>query len=173
MLASADAATELMELGETEALGFFDEDDSGVGDIDADFDDRGGDENIIASFLEGFHDLLFLFGFLLAVKEADTEVGKDLILEPFAFGDGGFDVFEGERGLHERKDDESLATFADFLSDEGVDRGAGFFGTGDFGDNRFPILRHFVQDGDIEIAEESERERPRNRRGGHGEEMRD
>jgi hypothetical protein len=40
---AADASAELMELGEAEALGMLDDHDGGVGDVDADFDDGGGD----------------------------------------------------------------------------------------------------------------------------------
>ena len=44
--ATADAAAELVELGEAVVLGIHDDDVSGVGDIDADFDDGGGDKDV-------------------------------------------------------------------------------------------------------------------------------
>ena len=46
--AAADAAAELVELREAEALGVVDDHDGGVGDVDADFDDGGGDEDVDA-----------------------------------------------------------------------------------------------------------------------------
>ena len=37
------SAAELVELGETETFGMFDDHDGGIADINADFYDRGGD----------------------------------------------------------------------------------------------------------------------------------
>ena len=41
VVAAADTAAELVELGETEALGALDHDDRGIGDVDTHFDDGG------------------------------------------------------------------------------------------------------------------------------------
>src|SRR4029077_5254860 len=54
--AAADAPAQLMELGEAEALGVLDDHDGGVRDVDADFDDGGGDEDLHFVFAELLHD---------------------------------------------------------------------------------------------------------------------
>ena len=46
MLAAADAPAQLVELRQSEALGVLDDHDRGVGDVDADLDDGGGDEHV-------------------------------------------------------------------------------------------------------------------------------
>ena len=68
--ATADAAAELVELGEAEAIGVEDEDDGGVRDIDADFDDGGGAEGVDGVGAEAFHEVVFFVGGGAAVEEA-------------------------------------------------------------------------------------------------------
>jgi hypothetical protein len=60
----------LVELGESEALGVLHKKEGGVGDVDTDLDDRGGDENLGFSRTEGFHD-----GFLLDAGHPPMEQG--------------------------------------------------------------------------------------------------
>jgi hypothetical protein len=81
--AAADAAAELVELGEAEAVGVFDDHDGGVGDVDADFDDGGGDECVDEVLSEAFHDVLPGFAGEAAVDEADAEGGEGAGLELF------------------------------------------------------------------------------------------
>ncbi len=66
--AAADASAELMELGKAEALGVLDDHYGGVGNIDADFDDSGGDENLDFVFAELLHDFVFFFAGEAAVQ---------------------------------------------------------------------------------------------------------
>ena len=58
--AAADAAAQLMQLRETEALGMFDDHDVGVRNVDADFDHGRGDENFELAGRESRHRLVFL-----------------------------------------------------------------------------------------------------------------
>ena len=44
--AASNTAAELVELGDAEVFGFADHDDGGIGDVDADFDDGGGYEDV-------------------------------------------------------------------------------------------------------------------------------
>ena len=44
--AAADASAQLVQLREAEALGVLDDHDGGVGNVDADFDDGGGDQDV-------------------------------------------------------------------------------------------------------------------------------
>ena len=66
--AAADASAELMELGEAEAFGVFDDHYGSVGDIDADFDDRGGNEDLHFVFAEALHDFIFFVAGKAAVQ---------------------------------------------------------------------------------------------------------
>ena len=58
LIAASDAASELMELGEAEPFGVFNDHYVGVGHIHADFDDNGGDEDIQLAIAEVVHGLL-------------------------------------------------------------------------------------------------------------------
>src|SRR5581483_1197953 len=44
--ATANAPAQLMELGEAETLGVLDEHDGGIGNVEADFDERRGEEDV-------------------------------------------------------------------------------------------------------------------------------
>ncbi len=91
--AATNAAAELVELGEAEAFGAFDEHNGGVGDVDADFDDGGGNEEVGFVSGEVVHDLFFFVFGKAAVEEGDLEVWEDGA-EFFVFFGDGFD-FEG------------------------------------------------------------------------------
>lgn len=93
VFASTDAAAELVELGEAKSFGAFDQHDAGVGDVDPDFDDGGGDEEVGFVGGEVAHDLFFFVFVEATVEERDSEVWKDC-LEFFVFFVDGFD-FEG------------------------------------------------------------------------------
>ena len=53
---AADTAAELVEIGEAEVVGAVDEDGVGVRDVDAVFDDGGGDEDVGFAGFEGVED---------------------------------------------------------------------------------------------------------------------
>lgn len=69
--AAADASAELVELGKAETFGVLDDHGGGVGDVDADFDHRGGDEDLRFVFAEAFHNSIFFFAGKAAVEQAD------------------------------------------------------------------------------------------------------
>ncbi len=75
--APADAATELVELREAEAIGVFNDHERGIGNIDADFDDGGADEGVKGAGAEAGHH-----GVALGVVEATVECGEGEVLEP-------------------------------------------------------------------------------------------
>jgi len=56
---AADAPTELMKLGKPETLGVFDDHYGGVGDIDADFYDGSGNQDLHFVFAEALHYFVF------------------------------------------------------------------------------------------------------------------
>jgi len=51
-----------VELGEAESLGVLDDHDGGVGDVDADFDHSGGDQDLGLAASECLHLALFMNG---------------------------------------------------------------------------------------------------------------
>jgi hypothetical protein len=59
VLAPADAAAELMELGQTESLRVFDQHHGCIWNIDTDLDHSRADQNFGFAAAESFHDFLF------------------------------------------------------------------------------------------------------------------
>ena len=95
--AAADASAELVELGEAEALGVVDDHDGGVGDVDADLDDGGGDEHVDVAALEAGHGDLFFVGGEAAVEQAEAQAGEGAGAEFVVhFGGGAEFGFFGE-----------------------------------------------------------------------------
>ena len=94
--ATADAAAELMELREAEALGVIDDHEGGVGDVDADFDHGGGDEDVEVAASELAHGDLFFGGCEPAVEEAKAEAGEGAVAELVEHVRGGAEFLFGE-----------------------------------------------------------------------------
>ena len=69
--AAPDAAAQLVQLGQAEALGMLDDHDGGVRHVDADLDDGGGDEDARLAVLEGAHGLVLLRPLHAAVDETE------------------------------------------------------------------------------------------------------
>jgi len=107
MAAPAYAATQLMQLGQTESLGILDEHDGGVGHVDADFDDGGSNQDVEVPVQEGLHRVLLLVPEHLSMKKADLEIGKHFVLEHLMMFDCGLQ-FELLAFLDERIDDVGL-----------------------------------------------------------------
>ena len=74
---SADASAELMEFGQTVAIGIIDEDGIGVGDIESALDDRGCEENISAMLDKIQHDLFQPILWHLPVSDDDAGFGDN------------------------------------------------------------------------------------------------
>ena len=51
--------------------------DRGVGDVDTDFDDSSGHENLNIVAAEFLHDVFFFFAGKAAVEQADLEFGEN------------------------------------------------------------------------------------------------
>ena len=73
--APADPAAQLVQLRQPEALGVLDEHDGGVGDVDADFDDRRRDQNLDLARPEPAHDLVALLGLEPPMHQPHAELG--------------------------------------------------------------------------------------------------
>ena len=167
--AAADASAELVKLGQAEAFGMLDDHGGGVGDVDADFDDGGGDEDLDFVFAEALHDVVFFFAGEAAVEEPEFQFRKDIFREPLELVDGSFQL--------------ELRFFDDGIDDVGLMAG------GDFAAEKFPDAWEmrlggearldgsaaggkFVEDGNVEVAVESERESAWDGRGGEDEDVR-
>ncbi len=166
VFAAADAAPELVELGEAVAFGVVDDHDGGVRNVYADFDDGGGDEDGCFVVPVLLHDGVFFFRVHAAVQEADGDV-RELLLPVFVFGGGRgcfpFVVFFDERG-----DDVDLPPGFDLFAEEGFDFVQCFAGAEDGGDFA-AAFGQFVDEGDVEVAVEGEGEGARDGGGGHDE----
>ena len=69
VMAAADPASELMQLGEAEMIGAVDQDGVRGRHVDAGFDDRRADQDVEAAVIEIEHHLLEFAGAHLAVRD--------------------------------------------------------------------------------------------------------
>src|SRR5208337_5593558 len=73
--AAPDTSAQLVELRQSEAVGVLDHHDGRVGNIDADFDHGGRDQNFNLALLEFAHHVFFFVGIETAMQQADMQVG--------------------------------------------------------------------------------------------------
>ena len=170
MRGAADATAQLVQLGESEALGVFDDHDRRVRDVDADFDDRRRDEDVELPAREGVHDPIFVVRLHPAVQERDSIGREDVLLQVIGHF-GGRPEIDLCRFLDERVDDVGLPAEIELLPHELVDLVPPRFGFGDRLD-RLSARWHLPHHGDVEIAVGRERQRARNRRGRHHQDVR-
>ena len=78
MVRAADAAAQLVELREAEAVGALDDDRVRGGHVDAGLDDRRADEQVDALRVEVAHHVLELALGHLAVRDGDPRLGHEL-----------------------------------------------------------------------------------------------
>ena len=152
-----------MQLGQPEPFGMLDDHDRRLGHVDADLDDRGGDQNLRLPALEALHRRIPLGGGHLAMHEADS-----------ATEDGG----ERRRALLGRRRVEGLALIHQRANPIGArprggrlpeapDDLAEPFDRQDAGVDRLAPGRLLAQGRDIHVAEIGEHQRPRDRGRGH------
>src|SRR5712692_201986 len=166
--AAVDASAKLVELGEAEALGVLDDHDGGVGNVDADFDDRGGDEDLRFVFAEALHDFFFFVAGQAAVQEAELELGKNFAREALVFFHSGFQL--ELRFLDDGINDVALVADGDFAAEKFPDAGEMRLGSHARGDGG-AAGRELIENGNVQVAIESERERARDGRGGQHEDV--
>ena len=170
VLAASDTAPELVELREAEAVGVLDYHDGGVGYVDADLDDGGGDQDVQFVVAEAAHGLILLCWLHCAVDEAQTLVGKDLAAQAFVLDGGGFGG-QCFGLLDQGADDERLPTLRDLMGDERV-RLVAPCAAAPARDDLLPTGRQLVDGGNIQIAVEREGQRARDGRRGHDQHVR-
>ncbi len=168
-----DAAAQLVQLRQAEAIGIENRHERGVRDIDADFDDGGGDEGVKFPVAEGRHDVGALLTIHAAMHEADAETLKFVRLDTLinmlrarcrliVVGLGEFDA---------RADEIGLAAFAQLLAEKipGLVRAVAVNAAGD---DALAAGRKLGHDGEIKVAELGEAETAGDGRGSHDEDMR-
>ena len=89
LLRAADAAAELVELGEAEHVGAMDDEGVRGRDVEAGFDDRGREEDIVGAVVEGVHDVLELGRRHLAMRHRDLHLRHCLGKEGALLGEVG------------------------------------------------------------------------------------
>ncbi len=164
LVAAPDPAAQLMELGEAEALGVLDHHDRGVGHVDADLDDGGGDQHLDLAGEEAGHDRVALRRLHAAVDEADDRTQR--FAERRVALLGGGDVVEHLGFLDQRAHPVGLGALGDGAADaadhlvEPVERH-------DARVDRLAAGRLLGQPRDVHVAVVGEHQRARDRRRGH------
>ena len=167
--AAPDAAPELVELAQAEALRIFHDHQCRVRDVNADLDHRGRNEDVKLVLDKRAHDLFLFGGAQFAVDTADAQVRKNALLQ---LGSVFLCALEVHRPilalLDGGADDKDLVALRDLSADEFRDAFAHVFAHGE-GVHLLAARRHLVDDRDIEIAVDDERECARDGRRGHNE----
>src|SRR5579863_5878951 len=154
---TAHTAAQLIKLAEAVPLGAVDQDGIRQRDVEAVFDDRGGNQHVEFVAHEGQHHLLKLAFAHLAVGNGDTRTGNKLLNARRDFVD------RLDAVVHE----EHLATAFQLHFDR---RAHDFFvESRNYGLNRHAILGRRLDDAHVAQADERHVQRARNGRGAHGE----
>ena len=99
LLAAAHTSAQLVQLGESEAVGVLDDHDRGVGNIHAHLDDRRGHEHLDLAFAELLHDLALGLGAHAAVKQPHRPVGEGGALQHLGLASSRRHVVAGQVGI--------------------------------------------------------------------------
>ncbi len=167
---ASHAAAKLVKLAQPEPFRAFNDDDGGVGHVDADLDDAGRYERIRLAPRETPHDLVLLFAGHAAVEQVKAVGAQRTSSQPLELLLGRAHV-ECFRLLHQWADDEGLLTGVQVLPDEGV----GFVALVGFhpdGRHRLPAGRHLVDCRDLEVPVYGQRQGARDGRRRHDQQVR-
>ena len=170
MSAAPDAPAKLVKLRQPEAVRAVDHDDAGVGNVHADFGDRGRHQHVELVVAELLHDRVFFAGLHAPVQQADFVAEKDAAVRcsKASTADSRFNRL---RGFDQRIDDERLPSFFKLRFDEVI--GALALRRLDHARaDRDASRRHLVDDRQVEVGVERQRQRARDRRGGHDQQVR-
>ena len=162
---AADAATELVQLGEAEPVGLLHDHDRRVRHVDADLDHRRRDEHVELPFLERGHRRTALPGLEPAVDAADLVATQLVRPQPCGL------VLRGAcecrlGGFDERADDVGLAAVVEVRPEPRVGLRAPLLGDPRRRD-RLAVRRRGRDLGHGEVAVDRQRQRAGDRRRGH------
>ena len=156
-----------MKRREAKALGVLDQHHGGVRDVDTDFDHRGRDQDVELARFELLHHAFFLFARQTAVQQAHAELGKNVVRELFIHPLSGAQL-QLVGLLDQGVDHVGLLAALDLGADELEGARAVLLAQEPRLDRR-AVRRKLVNHRQFQIAVHRERERTRNRRGGHDE----
>ena len=164
-----DPSAQLVKLREAEPLRVLDDHHRRLRDVHPHFDDRGRDEQLEVAPLEPPHRLFLLRRLHPAVQQPHPDAGERF---PETLG-GARGVPQGDLVglLHQREDDVRPPSPRDLPADLLEDLPPTVL-RDDLRADRNPSARHLVEHRDVEVSVQRDRERPRDRRGGHDEEVR-
>ena len=112
MRAAADAAAQLVELRQPEALGVLDHHHRRVGHVDADLDHRRRDEDVELAADERAHDAVLGVLLQAAVQQRDAELREDVLRQVIRHLGRGLQI-DLLRLLDQRIDDVGLPALLD------------------------------------------------------------
>ncbi len=165
-----DPAAQLVQLGEPEPVGLLDDHDRRVRDVHADLDHRCRDEDVQFPAGEGVHHSAPLGRREAPVQAADAEALQLGAAQALRLGLGRARL-DRLALRHERAHDVGLAPVLEVLAQPRVRRGAPLLGH-PRGDDLLAVARRTGDLGHVEVAVDGLRERARNRRRGHVEDVR-
>ena len=168
--AAPDAAAKLVELREPEAIGLLDDHDRRVRDVDADLDHGRRDEHVELARLEARHQLSARGRLQPSVHAADTEALQLAGAELIGLLLGG-PRGRGRRLLDQRADDVRLPALREMRAEPRVRLGAPLVGHPGRHD-RLPGRGRLGDLAHRQVAVDGERERARDRRRRHVEDVR-
>ena len=161
-------AAQLVQLCETEAICSLDDHQTGVGDVDSDFDDRGGDKNLYFISLETSHNQIFFGALHSAMHQTDLitksrfQAGGPFFrcseVTLFAFFDQWTNPVSLSAGGDMARKAVDHVWHARFGNNAGV--------------NDLPAWREFIDARNIHLTILAERQGPRYRCRGHCQQMR-
>ena len=168
---AADTSAQLVQLRQTEPVCVLDHHQIGVRYVHADLDNRRCDQNIVVFRRKIAHDLIFFHVFHPSVQHSHPPV-REQLLQIFRVLFGAFQLgFSVFAVLYERTHDVDLSAEANLLVDERRDALSHIF-TDRVGFDRASAGRDFIQHGHIEVAVHDERQRARDGRSRHNENVR-
>ena len=168
--ASTNTAPKLVQLRKPEAVGLLHDHDRRVRHVDADLDHRRGDEHVELSGLEARHEIAPLGRPQLPVHAADPQPPQLGALQPLGLL-LGCPRLDRDRLRHERADDVCLSSRLEVATEAPVRLGA-TLGRHPARDDRPAAGGQLGDLGHGQVAVHRQRERPRDRRGGHVERVR-
>ncbi|MCW0462066.1 hypothetical protein NB717_003134 [Xanthomonas sacchari] len=159
VMRTADAAAQLVQLRQAEAVGAVDDDGVGVGDVDARFDDRGRQQHVEALLLEIQHHLFQLALGHLPVGDADARLRHQLAQLALHAADA----------LHVVVQEVQLAAARQFALEGFAQQRV--VPLGDEGLHRQPVRRRRGDDRQVAQAGHGHVQGTRDRRGGQGQQV--
>ena len=158
-----------MQLRQAKPLSAFDEHDRRVGHVDAHLDHGRRDQHVELAIAKRAHDCVLVGRPHAAVQQSQLQRSELAGSQPLVFFGRRFGL-ERLRLLHQRADDEGLLPARRGTSDALVGVVA-LVGSKEFGDGELAARRHLVDGRQVQVAEQAEVQRARNRRGGHDQQM--